>query len=124
MIDTHPHDYDTTLMGPGFFVFFQRGVIETGGYEPEIYKDHPWFYEPIKPKGKEEKKALKVVEQIIQTQPEDTSEEDLELALRLRLEYQEITFKFIYLVWLQQEHEHCELMRKQEEEAIFLLLLQ
>lgn len=115
------HDYDTTLMGPGFFVFFQRGIIETGGYE--IYPDHPWAYSP-KPETKEEKKALKLVEQIIQTQPEDTSEEDLELALRLRLEYQEITFKFIYLIWLQQEYEYCELMRKQEEDAIFLLLLQ
>ncbi len=115
---------DTTLMGPGIFVFFQRNIIESGGYE--VYPNHPWAYKSPKkePKDKEEEKALAVVEQLVETQPEDSTREDLELALRLRLDYQEITFKFIYLIWLQKEHEYCEFLRKQEEDAIFLLLLQ
>ncbi len=114
-------------MGPGFFIFFQIETVTerpAGGWEPHEY--HPWKYKKRRryelPKKKEERKALEIIEEVIEALPE-APKEDLELALRLRLEYQEITFKFIYLIWLQQEREYAELMRKREEEAIFLLLL-
>ena len=125
MIDTRPHDRDTTIMGPGFFVFFQRGITETGGWG---YKDHPWLRAPREPERYEakEKKAIEIVEELVEKvmkKPskvfEEPTDQDLELMLRLQLEHQEITFKFIYLIWLQD----CYRMRQNEEDALFLLLL-
>lgn len=111
---------DTTVMGPGFLVFFQHNGITSGGYEPQIaYKGHPWAYRP------EEKKALGVIEDIAKkvvraplTASHKVSKDDLELMLRLKLQAKDMAFEVKYLkllVELQQFH------RQQEE--IFLLLL-
>lgn len=118
----------TELQGPGFFIFFQ---IETEVERPNAgYKEHPWLLpkreryelpERFRPLDKEEKQALEIVEDVIEALPE-APERDLELALRLQLEIQDLQFKFIYLVWLEDYFQYCE-MRKREEEAIFLLLL-
>ncbi len=126
MRDTHPHDYDTTLMGPGFFVFFQRGIIETGGYEPPVDygKYHPYRYTPkVRFKFKEEeKKVVELIEEVFEFVESDTKEEDLELILRLQLQQQEILCKELYILWLEQEFQ-LYLAWKREQEAIILLLL-
>lgn len=111
---------DTTLMGPGFLVFFQHNGITSGGYDPHIaYKGHPWAYKP------EEKEALEVIEgiaeKVVKTPlrpAKAVPKDDLELMLRLKLQAKDMAFEVKYLkllVELQQFH------RRQEE--IFLLLL-
>ena len=97
---------DTTLMGPGFFVFFQRGIIESGGFNfpdrPPVYKDVP-------------EKVCKIIKRIEKKQlPKD----DEELALRLALKLQEIKYQELYLEILQQESKR----RKRRCKAIILLL--
>ncbi len=109
---------DTTLQGPGFFVFFQRNIIESGGF-PEA-----WKYRPvIKFKREEEKQAAKVVEEIFEHAEPDATLDDLELILRLQLRNQEIALKVLYINWLEQEYALYVKWRN-EQNAVFLLLLQ
>lgn len=115
---------DTTLMGPGFFVFFQRGIIESGGYPAdgvsEFYKYRPRVR--FKFADEQERRVAEVVEQVFEVIEEDTTQDDLELILRLKLEAQHIQFKALYMIWLEQEYARY-LKWRQEQEAIFLLLL-
>ena len=108
--DVRPHDFDTTVMGPGFFVFFNYGIIESGGYFD--FPDRP-------PAGKKKKKRK--IEQIIETVAERTegrSLADQELALRLVLEAEKIVYRSLYFQWLKKETRK----RKQKRTTIMLLL--
>lgn len=103
-IHTKPADYDETLMGPGFFVFFQYGTIETGGYERQEIPE-PWKYKPkVRFEYKEEEKpAIEIIEAIAEKALEEKpSDIDLELALRLKLEQEQLQFRLIYLIWIKQ----------------------
>lgn len=116
--DTQPHDLDTTIMGPGFFVFFQRGVIEQSG---EFYDRHPYTFKPAKFKfaDEEEEKAAPIIERIAQEVTESKeieTKEDIELILMLRLEMQGLICKSIYLTWILEQ-------RRRYNMAIALLLL-
>lgn len=117
-IETRSHDRDTTIMGPGFFVFFQRGIIEQGG---EFYDGHPYAFKPAKFKftDEEEKKAAPIIERIAQEIIESKkaeTKEDIELILILRLEMQGLICKSIYLTWILEQ-------RRRYNMAIALLLL-
>jgi hypothetical protein len=117
-------------MGPGFFVFFQRNIIESGGYPvppvgergtiPEVWKYRPRVR--FKFADEEEREVAEVVEQVFEAVEEEDTKDDLELILRLKLEAQQITFKALYMLWLEQEYARY-LRWRQEQEAIFLLLL-
>lgn len=117
--DTRPHDFDTTIMGPGFFVFFNYGIIESGGLD--AYEHHPYAFKPARFKfaGEEEKKAAPIIERIAQEVAESEkieTKEDIELILILRLEMQGLIYKSMYLTWILEQ-------RKRYNMAIALLLL-
>lgn len=117
--------FDTTLMGPGFFVFFQRGIIESGGWDSDPY---PFIVRPkFKAKGKDKKaKPIleEIAEKILKTPKIETSKE-IELILRMRLKVERLRFKNLYLTWLTREveKEHKKRKkRKKDSEAVLLLL--
>lgn len=62
--------------------------------------------------------VVQIAHSLVQALP-DTSNEDLEIALRLRLQHQQIVFKAAYLIFLEQERRAL----KQREEEVLLLLL-
>jgi len=100
----------------------QIAVIEqfSGGWEPHELK--LFHYRPrIRYQFKEDQPAAEVIEQVIARQPEAT-DIDLELALRLQLEQQDILYKTLYWVWLQQEIERIRALKRRND-AILLLLL-
>ena len=110
---------------------FGAAVVEevfSGGF-PDVYRYRPRIR--FKFKDEEEKKAAEIIENIIEVQPIDTTDEELELILRLRLQYHEITFKLLYMNWLEQEFDRIEKLRKKErkklkkrhEEDVIIMLL-
>lgn len=119
-IHTKPADYDETLMGPGFLVFFQYGTIEIGGYEPsyEIAKTLP--YKRFEIETPEQEKAVQVMQEMVQkiVTPAQIKPDEMELAFRLRMIEMQIRFELIYLDWLEQ----CIEQRRRYLAAIFLLL--
>jgi len=108
--DTRPHDFDTTVMGPGFFVFFNYGIIESGGYFD--FPDSP-------PRaGKKKKRKIQQIIEDVAERTEGRSLDEKELALRLLLEAEQIVYRDLYLKWVQKETRK----RKQKRAAILLLL--
>jgi len=108
-----------TPQGPGFFIFFRNETIESGGYEP-VFVDYGGYVPKFKPKGKEEKKAKPIIEHIAETilaTPEIETEKEIDLMLRLKLEYEGLTYKKLYLTWI------IEQINVQRRNAIILLLL-
>lgn len=108
--DTRPHDLDTTVMGPGFFVFFNYGIIESGGFFD--FPDRP----PVAGK-KKKRKIQQIIEEVAQ-RTEGRSLADQELALRLILEAEKIVYRSLYLKWLKTEAKK----RRQRKTALVLLL--
>lgn len=91
----------------------------SGGWERHPYLRAPYR---VRHKFKDEeipKPVVEIVESIIDASPPDTVSRDLEIALRLRLRNQEITYRFVYLLLLEQEHRRI----RRENEAVELLLL-
>lgn len=114
-IGTNPLAYATD----GFI-----GAVEevfSGGWEHYKYRPRVRF----KFKDEEERKAAKVIEQILETRPIDSTDVELELALRLRLQYQEIAYKKLYLKWMEQEFNRLKAARIQliKKRTAYLLLL-
>jgi len=107
--DTRPHDFDTTVMGPGVFIFFNYGIIESGGYFD--YPDRP-------PAGKKKKRKIQQIIEDVAERTEGRSLEEKELALRLLLEAEQIVYRDLYLKWVQK----ADRKRKQKRAAILLLL--
>lgn len=112
--DTRPHDLDTTVMGPGFFVFFNYGIIESGGFFD--YPDTPTRVRDEKPKPRE------IIERVAKrTQAWDQDER--EMALRVALEVHQIRYRKLYLTWLEKEAETRRKKAKQRRNTVILLLL-
>lgn len=117
-----------TPMGPGFFIFFQGDASP----EPEVfsggYEFHPYAFQPKiahKAKGKEEKKAAKLAEETIEVYGAESSYDDLELILRLKLRNQAIEYKAIYFEWVRDEFIRVKAERKRakrNKDAVLLLL--
>ena len=83
---------------------------------PEVYKYRPRvrFEFP-----KEEKEAVEIIEELAEKIVESAyNPEEIELALRLKLEQEQIQFKLLYLLWIQE----IIVCIRDEEAAIFLLL--
>ena len=88
-----------------------------------------------KAKTKEEKKAKPILEDIAEQMsagPGIDTKADLELVLRMRLRYQGIKYKQLYLKWLQVQHNEIKQEIKKEvrkrrkrkdEKAVIMLLL-
>ena len=118
-------------------VFTQSAVLSgeavaaevfSGGY-PDVYKYRPRVR--FKFKDEEEKKAARIIEEIIEYVPEDTTQQDLELDLRIKLKTQGLLYKALYLTWIieenrkRQEQEYLakRLKRRREEEEIILIMM-
>lgn len=94
-----------------------------GGFEYPL--DRP----RLKPKRKEDKKAAVIIEQIaekIAATPVIETNKEIDLALRIKLEYEGIRYKKLYLQWTKQQIKAKEAKRKkrkQEDEMIIMLML-
>lgn len=126
--DTRPHDFDTTAMGPGFFVFFNYGIIESGGYFFDFERLRPKAN--FRAKTEEEKEAKPILEDIAKRIEPDYDSRDLEIILRLRLRQQHIIYKNLYLKWLETQKKALKkkikreiVKKRQDEEEILLLYL-
>lgn len=108
--------FDTTLMGPGFFVFFQRGIIESGGYlDFESIRHTPRF----KAYDEDEKEAKPILEDIAQQMADNQyiiTRQDMEIVLRMRLREQNIAYKNLYMKWLKHEKKVINRKIKKEKE--------
>ena len=107
------------------------------GWEEQIsFKGHPYIQGPkrvrFKFKDEEEKhpKVAKIIHDVAKRQveegPSKRLDRDLEIALRIRLNQEEILFKALYLIWLQYEQEGYrkeQFVLEDEEVAITLLLM-
>jgi len=82
-----------------------------------------------RPKKKEDKKAAVIIERIaekIAATPIIETNKDVELALRIKLEHENIKYKKLYLQWTKQQIKTKEAKRKkrkQEDEMIIMLML-
>lgn len=110
-------------------VIFDNCIFDTpilsGGPPPAVDFPEVWKYRPrvrFKFADEEEREVAQVIEQVFEAVEEDDTQDDLELILRLKLESQQIRFKALYISWLEQEYDRF-LKWKQEQDAIFLLLL-
>lgn len=95
--------------------------IFSGGYFPEVYKYRPRVR--YKFKDEKQRKAAKIVEEIIEAAPEDTTQRELEAVLRATLKTQGLLYKALYLTWIKQENEQKRriLRRRRDEEVIMLI---
>jgi len=86
----------------------------------------------LRPRKKEDKKAAAIIEQIaekIAKTPEIETNKDIELALRIKLEVEHITYKKLYLQWAKQQIKAEEKRikrkkRRREDNMIVVLMLQ
>jgi hypothetical protein len=93
----------------------------SGGWER-----HPYLRGPRRVRFKFKDEEIpqpvgEIVQSLAETIPPDTLSRDLEIALRLRLRNQEIAYRFVYLILLEQEVER--IRTRQDKEAVELLLL-
>lgn len=106
--------------------------------EPEVYaggwEHHPWKYRPrrrFKFEDEEEKKAAKVIEDIIESEiehlpePLEEIERDVEIALRLRLQTQALAYRRIYKQFIIKELRRIQkqMRRQREEEELAIAML-
>jgi len=93
--------------------------------------DYPLDRPRLKPKKKEDEKAAVIIEQIaekIALTPIKETNKDIEMALRLKLEIEHVTYKRLYLQWTKQQIKAEEVRikrkkRRNEDEMIIMLLL-
>ena len=103
---------------------------ETGIVVEEQYSGGWFDYEALRPRfkarGKEQKKAKRFIEEIaeqILQSPQVETNRDIELVLRLKLRQQELIYKNLYLKYLIKVAEHERVKKRQNDEAIMLLLI-
>lgn len=111
-----------TPMGPGFFFFFRNETIESGGYKEPNFFNYDGYVPKFKAVGKEQRKAKRVVEKIakiVLATPNIETNKEIELMLRLRLEYEGLIYKQLYLRWIIKQAEK----ERQKRVAVILLLL-
>ena len=85
----------------------------------------------LKPKKKEDKKAVEIIEKVakkIAKTPIIETTKEIDLAIRLLLEKENIVYKKIYLQWTKQQIKAEELRikrkkKRQDEETIILMML-
>lgn len=89
--------------------------VYSGGF-PEVYKYRPRVR--FRFKDKEDRQAAKIAEQIAEVHPIDTTDDELELALRLRLQHNELKYKNIYLRAMVTEFHRIAKLRKRKLEYL------
>jgi hypothetical protein len=70
----------------------------------------------------EERKAAEIIEEVLEVH-HDGTQDDVELILRMRLDYQHLLYKEKYLTWLFYEHKRIKKAKKQRRDKAILLLL-
>jgi hypothetical protein len=125
---------------------FGNNLFGNNTYSPNLFRgkvavEEEVVIEPIRPAGgsweqilpfrphilrkfedEEERKAAEIIEEVLEVH-HDGTQDDVELILRMRLDYQHLRYKKKYLTWMFYEHKRIKKAKKQRRDKAILLLL-